>query len=104
MKFSSPKGDQKGKEAEQPGFLFPSTMKTDFMLPREKNGSWRQVANHYAPEAISLVKAFSPIITPLRKRNVMEGESVWRTPNSRHVASAERHPIMANTPDGQLYK
>jgi hypothetical protein len=101
MKFSSPKDERKEKGSDEHIPLVLSTMKNESMIPREKQAYWPGAINQYPVEIFGVTKAFSPVITPRKKRKGPEGESVWKTPNSKHFGSADRQSLHIGTPDYQ---
>jgi hypothetical protein len=101
MKFSSPKDERNEKGSDEHNQLVLSTMKNDSMIPREKLPNWPQSLNQHPIEFFGVTKAFSPVITPRKKRKGPEGESVWKTPNSKHFGSADRQSLHIGTPDYQ---
>lgn len=104
MKFSSPKDERKDKSSDEQN-LFPLAIaKNEFAVPFEKMVHWQTAMNQYATEVLSTTKGFSPIITPFKKTKGLEGESVWRTPNSRHAASPEKRSLNIGTPDYKFDK
>ena len=103
MKISSPKDERRNNGSNEPNFLHLSTMNNESTIPREKLGNWQTEMNRYATEVFSTTKIFSPVVTPRKTRKGLVGESVWRTPNSKQLASTEKHFEHMGTPDYKYY-